>query len=110
MIGPFGLQGAAATLRQHCPQMTQRRCKIGVLVDLTHLVLPGRAAEPALVAHHALHAVRLQPQDGGRVRLPLRHFLDVDRRPRLEVEVRMQPHRRVEAALLPRAHDPRFPK
>ena len=69
----------------------------------THLMLPGRATEPALVAHHALHAVRLQPQDGGRVRLLLRHFLDVDR-PRFEVEVRMQPHRRVEAALLPRAH------
>ena len=26
MIGPFGRQGLAATLRQHCPQMTQRRC------------------------------------------------------------------------------------
>ena len=24
MIGPFGRLGAAATLRQHCPQMTQR--------------------------------------------------------------------------------------
>ena len=27
MIGPLGRLGAAATLRQHCPQMTQRRCK-----------------------------------------------------------------------------------
>ena len=26
MIGPFGRQGPAATLRQQCPQMTQRRC------------------------------------------------------------------------------------
>ena len=26
MIGLFGRQGPAATLRQHCPQMTQRRC------------------------------------------------------------------------------------
>ena len=26
MIGPLGRQGLAATLRQHCPQMTQRRC------------------------------------------------------------------------------------
>ena len=26
MIGPFGRPGPAATLRQHCPQMTQRRC------------------------------------------------------------------------------------
>ena len=26
VIGPFGRQGQAATLRQHCPQMTQRRC------------------------------------------------------------------------------------
>ena len=26
VIGPFGRQGPAATLRQHCPQMTQRRC------------------------------------------------------------------------------------
>ena len=26
MIGPFGRQGLAATLRQQCPQMTQRRC------------------------------------------------------------------------------------
>ena len=26
MIGPFGRQGLAATLRQYCPQMTQRRC------------------------------------------------------------------------------------
>ena len=27
MIGPFGRQGPAATLGQHCPQMTQRRCR-----------------------------------------------------------------------------------
>ena len=27
MIGPLGRLGAAATLGQHCPQMTQRRCK-----------------------------------------------------------------------------------
>ena len=27
MIGPFGRQWPVATLRQHCPQMTQRRCK-----------------------------------------------------------------------------------
>ena len=26
MIGPLGSLGAAATLGQHCPQMTQRRC------------------------------------------------------------------------------------
>ena len=26
MIGPFGRQGPAATLRQHCPQLTRRRC------------------------------------------------------------------------------------
>ena len=26
MIGPLGRLGAAATLEQHCPQMTQRRC------------------------------------------------------------------------------------
>ena len=26
MIGLFGRQGPAATLRQDCPQMTQRRC------------------------------------------------------------------------------------
>ena len=28
MIGPLGRLGAAATLGQHCPQMTQRRCTI----------------------------------------------------------------------------------
>ena len=28
MIGPLGRLGAAATLGQHCPQMTQRRCKL----------------------------------------------------------------------------------
>ena len=27
MIGPLGRLGAAATLGQHCPQMTQRRCR-----------------------------------------------------------------------------------
>ena len=27
-MGRFGRQGPAATLRQHCPQMTQRRCTI----------------------------------------------------------------------------------
>ena len=26
MIGPFGRERMAATLRQHCPQMTRRRC------------------------------------------------------------------------------------
>ena len=35
MIGPFGRQGPAATLRQHCPQMTQRRCTL-YGVTLTH--------------------------------------------------------------------------
>ena len=28
MIGPLGRLGAAATLGQHCPQMTQRRCNM----------------------------------------------------------------------------------
>ena len=28
MIGPLGRLGAAATLWQHCPQMTQRRCNL----------------------------------------------------------------------------------
>ena len=31
MIGLFGRQGLAATLRQHCPQMTRRRCNIQLL-------------------------------------------------------------------------------
>ena len=30
MIGPLGKQGLAATLGQHCPQMTQRRCKLAI--------------------------------------------------------------------------------
>ena len=29
MICPFGRQRPAATLRQHCPQMTRRRCNLG---------------------------------------------------------------------------------
>ena len=29
MIGLLGRLGAAATLGQHCPQMTQRRCTYG---------------------------------------------------------------------------------
>ena len=29
MIGLFGRQGSAATFRQHCPQMTLRRCTSG---------------------------------------------------------------------------------
>ena len=29
MIGPLGRLGAAATLGQHCPQMTQRGCMGG---------------------------------------------------------------------------------
>ena len=33
MIGPLGRLGAAATLGQHCPQMTQRRC-IGILSQI----------------------------------------------------------------------------
>ena len=31
MIGPCGRQGPAATLRQQCPQMTQRRCNSEIL-------------------------------------------------------------------------------
>ena len=27
VIRPFGRQGLASTLRQHCPQMTQRHCR-----------------------------------------------------------------------------------
>ena len=34
MMGPFGRQGPAATLRQQCPQMTRRRC--------TYRVFPGQ--------------------------------------------------------------------
>ena len=34
MIGPLGRLGAAATLGQHCPQMTQRRCTIAQQVQL----------------------------------------------------------------------------
>ena len=30
VIGPLGRLGAATTLGQHCPQMTQRRCTRGV--------------------------------------------------------------------------------
>ena len=80
MIGPFGRQGLAATIRQHCPQMTQRRCTplsvdvicysylaqvVGVLFDETtgdaqaaeaHLGLAQAAAESLLpvVAHLVL--------------------------------------------------------
>ena len=46
MIGPLGRLGTAATLGQHCPQMTQRRCispddevEVAPLVD----VVPGLA-------------------------------------------------------------------
>ena len=35
MIGPLGRQGPAATLRQHCPQMTQRRCNKWLRLILT---------------------------------------------------------------------------
>ena len=33
MIGPLGKLGAVATLRQQCPQMTQRRCT-GLLSEI----------------------------------------------------------------------------
>ena len=32
MIGPFGRQGPVATVRQLCPQMTQRHCKQKVTI------------------------------------------------------------------------------
>ena len=39
MIGPLGRLGAAATLGQHCPQMTRRRCtKLRVAFSFCHVV------------------------------------------------------------------------
>ena len=45
MIGPFGRQGPAATFRQHCPQMTQRRC-IPVVAYHFSLKLPAAFTHP----------------------------------------------------------------
>ena len=36
MIGPLGRLGAAATLGQHCPQMTQRRCTERLFMNKIH--------------------------------------------------------------------------
>ena len=35
MIGPLGRLRAAAAFRQHCPQMTQRRCSLKIEGDLS---------------------------------------------------------------------------
>ena len=56
MIGPLGRLGAAATLWQYCPQMTQRRCnyldRMGHLGALRLLepVAPGGVLGPDLAA------------------------------------------------------------
>ena len=47
MIGPFGRQGAAVTLRQHCPQMTRRRCMVVALI--TSLIVAPRPAHAKVV-------------------------------------------------------------
>ena len=59
MIGPLGRLGAAVTLGQHCPQMTQRRCRamrggeregdLKCFTDLLHAA--------ALVSHALCHGI-----------------------------------------------------
>ena len=49
MIGPVGRLGAAATLRQHCPQMTQRQGRR----DWTHL---GQVPQVVCVEQELLEA------------------------------------------------------
>ena len=39
MSGPFGRQEPTATVRQHCPQMTQGRCRVCVVVMVVKLCL-----------------------------------------------------------------------
>ena len=47
MTGPFGRQGPADTLRQHCPQMTRRRCSIS-RADFCYEIMPSdRTGTPA---------------------------------------------------------------
>ena len=36
MNRPLGRLGAAATLGQHCPQMTQRRCTVDQIFNIKH--------------------------------------------------------------------------
>ena len=43
MIWPLGRLGAAATLGQHCPQMTQRRCTTNQFASLVAVVGAGEA-------------------------------------------------------------------
>ena len=42
MIGPLGRLGAAATLGQHCPRMTQRRCRQGLFEEFTFEVIVSK--------------------------------------------------------------------
>ena len=52
MIGLFDRQGLAATLKQHCPQMTQRRCKEYILrlILLNSSVTEGSTLLKAIVS------------------------------------------------------------
>ena len=59
MIGPFGRQGLVATIRQHCPQMTRRRCKLRR--SLGYLLC--RAEWPA-VLNNVKHALVLKQPEG----------------------------------------------
>ena len=46
MVGPFGRQGPADTLRQHCPQMTRRPGSRNVL-DFGEKCIPSTSMELA---------------------------------------------------------------
>ena len=48
MIGPFGRQGPAATLRQHCPRMTQRRCTVHYALSYITIPREGEVPPPGL--------------------------------------------------------------
>ena len=72
MIGSFGRQGPAATLRQHCPQMTRRRCNSGICRNSLSVICVSLSSEVdvdqrlcgAAGAVH-LHVVGGQGPDGG---------------------------------------------
>ena len=70
MIGLFGRQGPAATLRQHCPQMTRRRCSLSRDVDeldvgeVAHeCAVGGDVAGAAVVLDDLRHGGRTEAGD-----------------------------------------------
>ena len=70
MIGPFGKQGPAATLTQHCPQMTRRRCIVFRMPTIKLLCEGDGSLKEFVVYFVRIQKAEADAADGPRQKVP----------------------------------------